>query len=404
MASKLRTLDDLSFVPGSRPVVFLRLDLNVPMKKGVITDTTRITAALPTIRWLQERGARIVACSHLGRPKGEGFESEYSLTSVGESLAAELQTDVLLCPDFLEDGFGKIVGDLQPDQLILLENLRFHKEEQKGDRSFAEALAKHMEFYVNDAFGTCHRPDASILAVAERFPLEKRAAGYLIGKEIAFLEGAFQNPQPPVTAIFGGSKVSDKIQLILKFTSIANHMLIGGAMAYTFLKFLGKDVGKSRVEEDKLSLVGDIMRAAEARSVKIHLPIDHLCASEFSESVLPVACNTESIPAELMGLDIGHKTADHFASIIEKSKVVIWNGPMGVFEWPAFDEGTRKVAESLTRCKGTTIVGGGDSAAAITKFGLQNRVSHVSTGGGASMELLEGRDLPGIRVLRAGFN
>ncbi|MEN9808515.1 MAG: hypothetical protein RLZZ488_82 [Pseudomonadota bacterium] len=403
MVAKLRTLTDLNFSEYSRPVVFLRLDLNVPLKNGVVTDETRITAALPTISWLMEKGCRVVMCSHLGRPKGEGYEKEFSLAPVGEKLAAHLGKDVLLCGDYLMDGFDRIVRQLEPNQLVLLDNLRFHKQEQKGDRDFAKALAKHMDFYVNDAFGTCHRADASMVAVAEEFPLERRAAGLLVQKEIQFLEGAFRNPQAPVTAIFGGAKVSDKIAILQKFTAIANNMIIGGAMAYTFLRYMGHKVGKSRVEEDKLSLVGEILKAAEARRVKIILPIDHVCASEFAEGTMPVACTGADIPDNLMGLDIGPKTAALFAETIRNSKVVVWNGPMGVFEWDSFADGSRKVAEALTQCTGSTIVGGGDSAAAITQFGLAEKVSHVSTGGGASMELLEGKELPGIKVLRAAL-
>jgi phosphoglycerate kinase len=403
MAAKLRTLTDLNFSGYTRPVVFLRLDLNVPLKNGVVTDETRITAALPTVRWLLDKGCRVVMCSHLGRPKGEGFEKEFSLAPVGEKLAGHLGKEVLLCADYLMDGFDRIVQQLNTNQLVLLENLRFHKQEQKGDKEFAKALGKHMDFYVNDAFGTCHRADASMVAVAEEFPLERRAAGFLVQKEIQFLEGAFRNPQAPVTAIFGGAKVSDKIAILQKFTAIANNMIIGGAMAYTFLRYMGHKVGKSRVEEDKMSLVGDILKAAEARRVKIILPVDHVCASEFVEGTMPVACSSADIPDNLMGLDIGPKTAALFAETIRTSKVVVWNGPMGVFEWEAFSQGSRKVAEALTQCAGATIVGGGDSAAAITEFGLADKVSHVSTGGGASMELLEGKELPGIKVLRAAL-
>ncbi|NBO37688.1 phosphoglycerate kinase [bacterium] len=403
MAARLRTLTDLNFSEYNRPVVFLRLDLNVPLKNGVVTDETRITAALPAIKWLLDKGCRLVMCSHLGRPKGDGYEKEFSLAPVGEKLAAHLGKEVLLCGDYLTDGFERIVQQLDSKQLILLENLRFHKQEQKGDKEFAKILAKGMDFYVNDAFGTCHRADASMVAVAEEFPLERRAAGFLVQKEIDFLEGAFRNPQAPVTAIFGGAKVSDKIAILQKFTAIANNMIIGGAMAYTFLRYMGHTVGKSRVEEDKMSLVGEILKAAEARKVKIILPIDHLCASEFAEGTPAIQCSTADIPDHLMGLDIGPKTVALFADVIRNSKVVVWNGPMGVFEWDAFASGSRGVAEALTQCPGATIVGGGDSAAAITAFGLAEKVSHVSTGGGASMELLEGKELPGIKVLRAAL-
>ena len=400
MANRIRTLEDLDFSSNSQPVIFLRLDLNVPIKKGKITDETRIQAALPTIKWLLEKNAKIIACSHLGRPKGTGYEEEFSISPVGTRLAELLNIDVVLAHDYVEDGFGKIVYDLKPGQIILLENLRFHKEEQAGNESFAKKLAQHAEYYVNDAFGTCHRADASIFAVAECFSIEKRAAGFLVAREVQFLEDAFRNPKAPVTAIFGGSKVSDKIEILRKFTTIANNMIIGGAMAYTFLKYKGKNVGKSRVEEDKLALVDEIFKAAERRNVKIYLPVDHLCGAEFSENVIPVSVNSEEIPDGLMGLDIGAHSASVFAKVIESSKVVVWNGPMGVFEFEAFSKGTRTVAEAMSHCEGITIVGGGDSAAAIVKFNLQDKVTHVSTGGGASMELLEGKELPGIRVLR----
>jgi phosphoglycerate kinase len=350
-----------------------------------------------------ERNCRIIACSHLGRPKGVGFEAEFSTEPVGKRLAELLggNREVVLASDYLSEDLGKMVSDLKQDQIILLENLRFYKEEQGGDVEFAKKLARYAQYYVNDAFGTSHRADASMFAVAEQFPLEKRCAGFLVKKEIDFLEGAFRSPQAPVTAIFGGAKVSDKIAVLQKFTSIANNMIIGGAMAYTFLKAMGKDVGSSKVEEDKLHLVHDILKAAEARRVKIYLPEDHICGDKFDENVTAVASGDVNIPAGLMGLDIGPKTAATFAKVIEESKVVVWNGPMGVFEWEKFQSGTRQVAEALTRCKGTTVVGGGDSAAAMAKFKLESQVSHVSTGGGASMELLEGKELPGIKVIRS---
>lgn len=396
----LRTLADLNLNEATRPTVFLRLDLNVPIKKGKIGDDNRITAALPTLKWLFEKKCRVVACSHLGRPKGDGFESDFSMAPVGVRLAELTGKDVLLCPDYLEDGFKKIVNDLKDDQMILLENLRFNKEEQAADDGFAHQLAGTTDYYVNDAFGTCHRADASMVGVAQNFAPERRAAGFLVEKEIQFLESAFRDPTPPVVAIFGGAKVSDKIMLLQKFTQVANHMIIGGAMSYTFLKFLGKSVGKSRVEDDKMSTVEAIFKSAEARRVKIHLPDDHVCAAAFDETTPAIECPVADIPSHLMALDIGPRTARNFAGVIETAKVVVWNGPMGVFEWKAFSNGTRSVAEAMTRCSGTTIVGGGDSAAAIAQFGLSNKVSHVSTGGGASLELLEGKELPGIKVLR----
>lgn len=401
MTGKLRTIEQFNFAGQDRPAVFLRLDLNVPIKNGKITDDTRIRAALPTIQWLLERKCRVIACSHLGRPKGNGFEAEYSMDPVGRRLAELLGThEVVLAQDYLGDEMLKIVSDLKPNQIVLLENLRFFNGEKDGDVEFAKKLSRLASYYVNDAFGTSHRADASMFAVAEQFPAERRAAGFLVAKEVAFLEGAFHNPQAPVTAIFGGAKVSDKITVLRKFTEIANNIIIGGAMSYTFLKYMGKSTGKSKVEEDKLSLVGEILKAAQARKVRILLPVDHVCGAAFDENTAPVSVSSEDIPADLMGLDIGPKTVKLFSEAIEGSKVVVWNGPMGVFEWERFAEGTRRVAESLTRCKGTTVVGGGDSAAAMAKFKLEDKVSHVSTGGGASMELLEGKDLPGIKILK----
>lgn len=399
MATRISTLEDLKFEEES-PIIFLRLDLNVPLKNGRISDDARIKAALPTIKWLLEKNAKLLISSHLGRPKGVGYEAEFSLEPVGSRLAELLNVEVVLAHDCLDDSLPKMIKELTTGQIILLENLRFYKEEQQGNLNFAQQLASYANYYVNDAFGTSHRADASMVAVAECFPLQRRAAGFLVEKEIQFLENAFRQPKPPVTAIFGGSKVSDKIDILRKFTSIANNMIIGGAMAYTFLKYKGIAVGQSRVEEDKLSLVAEIFKAAERRNVKIYLPVDHVGAQEFLESAEPVQVSSEHIPQDLMGLDIGKQSAALFSSVIEQSQVVVWNGPMGVFEWDAFAQGTRSVAMALTRCKGTTIVGGGDSAAAIAKFNLQDKVTHVSTGGGASMELLEGKELPGIRVLR----
>jgi phosphoglycerate kinase len=397
---KIRSLEMLPWSSHTKPTVLVRLDLNVPMQDGKVTDTTRITAVVPTLKVLMEKKAKVVVCSHLGRPKGNTNDPSTSLAEAGSILANLLGAEVLLCPDYLEDGIKKIISDLKENQIVLLENLRYHPEEQAGDVNFAKKLASLADFYVNDAFGTSHRPDASIFAVALQFEESCRAAGLLIQKEINYLMGALAQPKPPVTAIFGGSKVSDKIEILMKFTQIANNILVGGAMAYTFLKETGVDVGNSRVETEKLPLVREILRAAEARKVKVILPVDHVGAAQFDKSAIPVAVDQASIPGHLMGLDIGPKTRQLFAQVIQDSQVVVWNGPMGVFEWPAFESGTKSVAEAMSRCPGVTIVGGGDSAAAITQFGLENKVSHVSTGGGASLELMEGKELPGLKVLK----
>lgn len=399
----IRRLQDLNLqaVPPHKRVVFVRLDLNVPLKDGVITDDSRLVAALPTLEWLFEQKAKIIVCSHLGRPKGIGFEEKFSLAPVAERLALKLNKEVLLVGDYLESDFLKIVSDLKAnDEMILLENIRFNKEEQAGNVEFAHKLANPATFYINDAFGTSHRADASMFAVAECFDPSKRAAGFLIEKEVKFLEDAFKHAKAPVTVIFGGAKVSDKIGLLKRFTTIANNIIIGGAMAYTFLKSLGFSVGKSRVEEDKLSLIDEFYAAAKVRGVKIFLPEDHICATEFDEHAEAVPVSTENIPEHLMGLDIGKHTRQTYAQVIENSSVVLWNGPMGVFEWSEFSHGTEAVAHAMSRCHGTTIVGGGDSSAAMHKFNLQDNVSHVSTGGGAALEFLEGKDLPGLRVLR----
>ena len=411
----IRRLQNLKFetTPQNEKVAFVRLDFNVPLqldaskKRGnienqwLITDDTRIKAALPTLEYLLKQKVKIIACSHLGRPKGKGFENEHSLAPVAERLALLLNKEILLVNDYLDTDFLKIVSDLNPEEeIILLENLRFNKEEKSGDVEFAEKLARPASFYINDAFGTCHRAHASMVAVAECFPAKKRAAGFLIQKELEFLETSFKNPKPPVTAIFGGAKVSDKIGLLKKFTGIANNIIIGGAMSYTFLKNLGFDVGKSRVEGGKDALINDFFKSAKERGVKIYLPEDHVCAEQFEETATAVDVSTQNIPANLMGLDIGKKTRKTYAKIIEQSSLVLWNGPMGVFEWEEFSRGTQAVAGAMARCSGTTVVGGGDSAAAIHKFGLQDNVSHVSTGGGATLEFLEGKSLPGLRVLR----
>ncbi len=411
----IRRLQDLNFENSSpeENIVFVRLDLNVPLhldttkdresteNQWVISDDTRIKAALPTLNWLIEKNVKIIISSHLGRPKGGEFEEKYSLAPIAERLALLLNKEILLVNDYLESDFLKIVSDLKAtEEIILLENLRFNKDEKKGKVEFAQNLARAAKYYVNDAFGTSHRADASIVAVAECFPAKKRAAGFLIQKEIEFLDASFKNPKAPVTAIFGGSKVSDKIALLKRFTSIANNIIIGGAMSYSFLKNLGFEVGKSVVEEGKDVLINDFFKAAKERGVKVYLPEDHICAEAFDESEKGKEVSTQSIPANLMGLDIGKKTRHTYANVIENSSLVLWNGPMGVFEWEEFSHGTEAVAGAMSRCKGTTVIGGGDSAAAIHKFGLQDNVSHVSTGGGAALEFLEGKDLPGLRVLR----
>jgi len=391
---QLRNLEDLELT-GKK--VFLRLDLNVPVKNGSIQDETRIREALPTIKYILERTTKLTMASHLGRPKDGGSPAD-SLEPVGVRLSELLQREVVLYPDYTRESSIQLLNSLGKNQVMLLENLRFHSGEEANDIDFAHALVDGYDFYVNDAFGTCHRAHASVSAAAELVPANRRAAGYLIEKEIAALGSIVTKPEAPFTVIMGGSKVSDKMSVILNLLNTCNHMLIGGAMAYTFLKYKGIDVGASRVEADKLDLAETILRNAEARKVKIHLPTDHLCAKEFSESAdaIPVS---GAIPAGLMGLDIGPETQKAFGRVIRDSKTVLWNGPMGVFEWDKFARGTMAIAAAMADVHGKTIVGGGDSVSAVQKSGFAEKMTHISTGGGASLEFLEGKVLPGIKVL-----
>ena len=391
----IRTLQDLEF-RGKK--VFLRLDLNVPIKNGKITDETRIIEALPTIRYILERTNKVAIASHLGRPDGE-VDLKYSLEPVGVRLAELLGREVVFVNDYAKEPYDQVLGQINPNQFVLLENLRFNKGETKNDPDFCRLLAKGIDLYVNDAFGTAHRAHASTCGVAELLDPDKRAGGFLMEKEIEALTSILQHPAAPFTVVMGGAKVSDKIGVILSLLNKCNHLIIGGAMAYTFLKYKGFDVGNSRVEADRMDLVEAIFRNAEARRVQIHLPIDHGCAKEFKETEPRVEVSSETIPQGLMGLDIGPKTIKAYADVIVNSRTVFWNGPMGVFEWDAFAQGTKAVANALAACTGKTIIGGGDSVAAVNQAGVADRMTHISTGGGASLELLEGRTLPGIKIL-----
>jgi phosphoglycerate kinase len=391
----IRTLQDLEF-RGKK--VFLRLDLNVPIKNGKITDETRIIEALPTIRYILERTNKVAIASHLGRPDGE-VELKYSLEPVGVRLAELLGREVVFVNDYAKEPYDQVLGQINPNQFVLLENLRFNKGETKNDPDFCRLLAKGIDLYVNDAFGTAHRAHASTCGVAELLDPDKRAGGFLMQKEIEALTSILQHPAAPFTVVMGGAKVSDKIGVILSLLNKCNHLIIGGAMAYTFLKYKGFEVGNSRVEADRMDLVEAIFRNAEARRVQIHLPIDHGCAREFKETEPRVEVSSENIPEGLMGLDIGPKTIKAYADVIVNSRTVFWNGPMGVFEWDAFAQGTKAVANALAACTGKTIIGGGDSVAAVNQAGVADRMTHISTGGGASLELLEGRTLPGIKIL-----
>lgn len=391
---QLRKIEDLELT-GKR--VFLRLDLNVPIKNGVIQDDTRITQALPTIKYILERTKKLTIASHLGRPQVGGSPAD-SLEPVGTRLAELLEREIVLFPDYTESSSIQLLNSLGKNQVLLLENLRFHAGEETNDIDFAHHLIDGYDFYVNDAFGTCHRAHASVSAAAEILSVEKRAAGYLIQKEITALSSIITKPQGPFTVIMGGSKVSDKILVILNLLNSCNNMLIGGAMAYTFLKYKGVNVGMSRVEADKMALVETIMRNAEARKVQIFLPTDHICAKEFSETADAVPVSG-AIADGLMGLDIGPLTQATFSKVVRDSKTVLWNGPMGVFEWDKFSKGTMAMAAAMAEVHGKTVVGGGDSVSAMHKSGFSEKITHISTGGGASLEFLEGKVLPGLKVL-----
>ncbi|MEZ4742583.1 MAG: phosphoglycerate kinase [Bdellovibrionota bacterium] len=392
---KFRKLEDLDLVNRA---VFLRLDLNVPLKDGKITDDTRIRAALPTVRKILEQTNKLVIASHLGRPKGQ-IVPDLSIEPVGALLAELLGLEVIFVQDFLSEPIDQLLANLQKNQIILLENLRFWPGESANDGAFAEALSTGIDAYVNDAFGTAHRAHASTVKVAELIKPELRSIGLLIEREVTALSSLKNNPKAPFTVIMGGSKVSDKIGVILSLLDHCNHLIIGGAMAYTFLKYRGIEVGNSVVETEKLNLVETIFRNAEARKVEIHLPTDHICAEEFSETAKPHVTSGEVIPKGLMGLDIGEKTILNYREVIRNSQTILWNGPMGVFEWNSFAKGTLAIAEEMALNNGMTVVGGGDSVAAVNKAGVADKMTHVSTGGGASLKFLEGSVLPGLKVL-----
>jgi phosphoglycerate kinase len=384
----MATLKSLS-VSAKR--VLVRCDFNVPLENGEITDDRRITEALPTINYLLENGAAVILCSHMGRPKG--VTPEFSLKPVAERLSELLNQDVQLLPDCVGQEVETACKNLEPGQVVLLENVRFHPEEEKNDPAFARQLANLADAYVNDAFGTAHRAHASTAGVADYLP---SAAGFLIGKEIEFLGKTVNNPDRPFVAIMGGSKVKDKIALIDNLLPKVDTLIIGGGMAYTFLKAQGLEIGKSLLDEASIEYAGQLLRDNPERLL---IPTDFIVAPEFSPTSPATTVQADGIPADQMGLDIGPDSRVTFAKIIEAAGTVLWNGPVGVFEMDAFAEGTKAVAHAMANCKGLTIVGGGDSAAAVEKFGFADEMSHVSTGGGASLEFLEGKELPGIAAL-----
>lgn len=386
-------------VSGKR--VLMRVDFNVPLKGGEVTDDLRIRMAVPSIKSVLDRGGRLVLMSHLGRPSGAGFEAEYSLEPCAKRLSELLGKPVRFPSHDCIDGAATAAANmLQNGEVMLLENLRCHKAEQKGDAGFAAKLAALGDVYCNDAFGTCHRADASMVAVPKAMAGRPRVCGFLVEKEIKYLSDALSSPKRPFVVVLGGAKVSDKLPAIEFLLPKADAIIIGGAMAYTFLKAQGKGVGASRVEEDKLGDAKRILDLAASMKKALHLPSDHVCAEKFDENASPKAAAGE-IPAGLMGLDIGPATRAAYASVLRSAKTVVWNGPMGVFEWASFAEGTKGVAEAMEEATkaGVTIVGGGDSAAAAEQFGVADKLSHVSTGGGASLEMLSGHAFESVGLL-----
>lgn len=375
--------------------VFVRCDFNVPIRDGKITDDKRITAALPTIEYLMQKGAKIVLCSHMGRPKGKK-NPEFSLKPVADRLRQLLGTDVLFADDVIGSDAWEKHESLREGQVMLLENVRFHKEEEENDPEFAKELAKFGDFFVNDAFGAAHRAHASTAGIAGYLPA---VAGFLMEKEVKYLGEAIDNIERPYTAIMGGAKVSDKILLIENLLKKVDAIIIGGGMAYTFIKAMGGNIGTSLLEEDMIDLAKDLMVKAEEEGVKLLFPVDAVVTSEFSNDAPNQVADVMNIPDNMMGLDIGPQTRKLFADQISLSKTVVWNGPMGVFEMSNYEAGTRAVAEAMAKCPGKTIIGGGDSAAAVNQFGLSDRMLLVSTGGGASLEFLEGKELPGVACL-----
>ncbi|MGP4073207.1 phosphoglycerate kinase [Piscibacillus sp. B03] len=375
--------------------VLCRVDFNVPLSKGEISDDTRIRAALPTIQYLVEQGARVVLMSHLGRPGGEVVD-ELRLDPVAQHLSNLLEQPVLKADEVYSQEVVNEVNSLDNGQVLLLENVRFHPGEKKNDAELAEQLASLGDVYVNDAFGAAHRAHASTEGVAHHLPA---VSGFLLEKEIEVLGQALENPERPFTAIIGGAKVKDKIGVIDHLLDKVDHLLIGGGLSYTFIKALGHEIGKSLLEEDKIDLAKEFMQKAKDKGVSLHLPVDAVVADEFSREANTKVVSIEEIPADWEALDVGPETVNKFSDIVKDSKLVIWNGPMGVFEYEAFANGTKGVAEALAETEGYTVIGGGDSASAVEKFGYAEKMDHISTGGGASLEFMEGKVLPGVAAL-----
>lgn len=392
----MKTIPSIRELSLDGRAVFLRLDLNVPLEDGVITSDARIRAALPTIEYALKGGARLAVASHLGRPKGQR-KKEYSLEPVAARLSELLSQDVLFADDCIGDGVKGLVRELRPGQILLLENLRYHDAEEKNEPGFAKSLAEPYDVYVNDAFGASHRAHASIVGMVKYF--ETKAAGLLMEKEVDALSRIVGEPARPFVAVVGGAKVADKVGVLNALIGKVDALCIGGAMAYTFLKARGEEIGNSKWEGDKLRVATEVMKRAHDRDVQLLLPVDHVVAPVFDEAAPATVVLSDQIPEGSMGLDIGPQTRREYAAKIAGAKTVFWNGPMGVFEWEQFSKGTKAIAEAVAACEGYTVVGGGDSVAAVEAAGVAERIEHISTGGGASLEMIELGTLPGIEAL-----
>ena len=389
-----KTIRDID-VSGKR--VLVRCDFNVPMQDGKITDDIRITSALPTVKYLIENNAKVILMSHMGRPKGEP-KPEFSLKPVADRLSQLLGKEVIFAASdvVVDDKVRETAEELQPGQVMLLENVRYRKEETKNEEPFTGQLAQLGEIFVNDAFGTAHRAHCSTAGLAEYMP---SVSGFLIEKEVKFLGDALENPERPFVAIMGGAKVGDKIPVIENLLKKVDSLIVVGGLSYTFFKAMGYEIGTSILDEESIELAKELMEKAKAAGVQLMLPVDTVCAKEFDNSSEKGVFDRDKIPADMMGMDIGPKTIDMYKKVISTAKTVVWNGPAGVFEMPNFAEGTKAIAEALAKSEAVTIIGGGDSAAAVEQFGYADKMTHISTGGGASLEFLEGKELPGISCL-----
>jgi phosphoglycerate kinase len=394
----MKSMPSLESLPLAGRTVFVRLDLNVPMHKGTIVSDARIVAALPTLKYCLAEGARVAVASHLGRPQGRTAED--SLEPVAARLGELLGLEVILADDCIGDGVKGLMHTARPGQLVVLENLRFHPEEERNDAAFAKALAQPFELYVNDAFGASHRAHASIVGMVRH--CRQAAAGRLMAREVAALERLLDAPAKPFVACVGGAKVTDKVGVLEALIGRVDTLLIGGAMAYTFLRTANHKVGLSRLEEDRLRLAQDLLLRARDRGTRVLLPVDHVGARTFSPEAEPILVAQPDLPDDVMGLDIGPKTQKLFGEAIAAAQTVFWNGPMGVAEWPAFAKGSTALAHAVAHCKGYTVVGGGDSIAVLEAAGVVDAITHVSTGGGACLELLKFGTLPGIEALKQG--